>query len=88
MRAISSAAPMLARLWRRFLATLDQRGAAVFMTLSLAVGVVVGVAAAALIGAIELVAEGVAFLADRIGSHDIAVLIAIPVGLLAAWGTA
>ena len=58
------------------------------MVLAVAVGVVVGLAAAALIGAIERVSELVGLLGDGLGSTRTAGLIAIPVGLLGAWWVA
>ena len=60
------------------------RGAAAFMGLSLATGVIVGLAAAGLIGAIEGIAEAVHWVRDEVGS-DLVFLVSVPAGLLAAW---
>ena len=60
------------------------RGAAAFMGLSLAVGIVVGLAAAGLIGAIEGVAELVHRAVDAVGS-EVVFFVSIPAGLVAAW---
>jgi CIC family chloride channel protein len=60
------------------------RGAAAFMGLSLATGVIVGLAAAGLIGAIEGLAEAVHWVRDEVGS-DAVYLVSVPAGLLAAW---
>jgi CIC family chloride channel protein len=76
---------MLQRTWRRILASIDQRGTAVFLALSLAVGVVVGLAAAALIGLLELLSTGVEELAHAVGSTEIAVAVTVPIGILVAW---
>jgi len=79
---------MFRRIWNR-LATPDrQRGTALFLTLSIAVGAVVGVAAAALIGAVELIADSVGWLGGRIGDEKIAIVVALPLGILAAWWVA
>jgi len=79
---------MFRRIWSR-LATPDrQRGTALFLTLSIAVGAVVGVAAAALIGAVELIADSVGWLGGRIGDEKIAIVVALPLGILAAWWVA
>ncbi len=59
-----------------------------FLTLSIAVGVVVGVAAAALIGAVEVIGDSVSWFGDRIGDERIAIVVALPLGILAAWWVA
>jgi CIC family chloride channel protein len=76
---------MLKRLWRRVRAAIDQRGMAIFIGLALVVGVIVGLAAAALIGLLELFSSGVEELGDALGSESLAVLIAVPTGILVAW---
>ena len=76
---------MWSRLWRRILAPFQQRGTAVFLTLALVVGVVVGVAAAALIGALELIVEGVSWATERAGAEEPVILVAVPLGILTAW---
>ncbi len=76
---------MLKQIWRRLLAPFRERGTAVFLTLSLAVGVVVGLAAAALIGSLELIGDGVERLGEAVASDRIAVLIALPAGIVVAW---
>ncbi len=76
---------MLRRLWDRLVTPIRQRGTAVFLTLSIAVGVVVGVAAAALIGAVELLGDSVSWFGDRIGDQRIAIIVVLPFGILAAW---
>jgi CIC family chloride channel protein len=81
-------ASMLRRLYDRLSAPIRSRGATVFIALSIVVGFVVGVAAAALIGALELVAEGVHWVDGRMGSAEAAVLVTIPLGLLMAWSIA
>lgn len=55
------------------------------MTLALAVGLVVGLAAAALIGVLELVGDGVDRLGATLGSAGATRFIAIPGGILIAW---
>lgn len=52
--------------------------------LAVAVGVIVGVAAALLIGAIELTVEGVSWLSDRFGSARAVSLIVLPLGFVLA----
>ena len=69
---------MLQRIWDRLATPIRQRGAAVFLTLAVIVGAVVGVAAAALIGAVELMGDSLAWFGDRIGNERIAILIALP----------
>lgn len=81
-------AAMLLRLWNRLLDPIRHRGTAVFLALSIVVGLIVGVAASALIGALELVGDGVARLGEAIGGDKVAVLIAAPLGILAAWWSA
>jgi len=76
---------MLQRIWDRLATPIRQRGAAVFLTLAVIVGAVVGVAAAALIGAVELMGDSLAWFGDRIGNERIAILIALPLGVLGAW---
>ena len=79
---------MLRRIWDRIGAPIRQRGTAVFLALSIAVGLVVGLAAAALILALELMADWVGWLGDRVGDIRVVVLIAVPIGLLLAWWVA
>jgi len=73
------------RLLDRVLTPIRQRGTAVFLAMSIAVGLVVGVAAAALIWAIELIADGVAEVGHEFGNDALAAGILIPVGILLAW---
>jgi len=76
---------MLRRIWDRIGTPIRQRGTAVFLALSIAVGLVVGVAAAALIGALELVADWMGWFGERVGDVRVSVLIAVPIGVLLAW---
>jgi CIC family chloride channel protein len=57
----------------------------VFLAASVVVGVVVGLAAAALIEGLELAGRGVAWLGDRLPAARLAYVITIPAGFLAAW---
>lgn len=79
---------MIRRLWSRIVASAGQRGTALFLTLSLVVGIVVGLAAASLIGLLELFSSGVDALGDAVGSQSIAILISVPLGILIAWAIA
>ncbi len=76
---------MFQQLWRRLVSPFRQRGTAVFLALSLVVGAVVGLAAAALIGALELIGDGVGMLGEAIDSDRFAVMLALPAGILVAW---
>lgn len=76
---------MLRRIWDRLATPIRQRGAAVFLTLSVIVGAVVGIAAAGLIGALQLMGNALGWFGERIGDERIAVVIALPLGILAAW---
>lgn len=67
---------------------LQRRGAAVFLALSVAVGVIVGVAAAALIGAIEGMAEVIDWAGESLDTPELIFLATVPLGLLLAWAIA
>ncbi len=83
------------RVWSALRSALRPRGTAAFLGLAVAVGVTVGLAAAALIGGIEGVKWLVEWLSDRIGTIEVlgvdiggtklVVLVALPLGLSAAW---
>jgi CIC family chloride channel protein len=60
-------------------------GTAAFLALAVAVGVVVGLAAAALIGAISGVVDLAKWVGDETGLPKVVALAAVPVGLLLAW---
>jgi chloride channel protein, CIC family len=79
---------MLRRIFDRLISPFSQRGAAVFLSLAILVGLVVGLAAAALILALEVMGDGVSWLGDQFGDSRLAVLVALPLGILAAWGLA
>ena len=79
---------MLRRLWAAVVGLVSQRGTTVFLALSLAVGVVVGIAAAALIGAIEGIHEVVEWAGDETGLPELVVFAVVPLGFLGAWATA
>ncbi len=86
---------MMTRLWSVLRSALRPRGTAAFLGLAVIVGVTVGLAAAAFIGAIE----GVKWLAEwlsgqigtvgvlgaEIGGIKLVVLVALPFGLFVAW---
>ncbi|MDX1689898.1 MAG: chloride channel protein [Acidimicrobiia bacterium] len=72
------------RLFESLRTPFARRGAAAFMALALVTGVVVGVAAAVLIWAIEGVAELVHWLQEETGT-DLVLLVTVPLGLVAAW---
>ena len=59
-----------------------------FLALALAVGLVVGLATAALIGLLELVSDGVGELGALLQSDRVAVLVTVPLGILVAWTVA
>jgi len=63
-------------------------GTATFLVLAVAVGVVVGLAAAALIGAISGVVKLAEWVGEETGLPRVVALAAVPIGLLAAWGIA
>ncbi|MFH1329050.1 MAG: chloride channel protein [Actinomycetota bacterium] len=76
---------MLQRLQAWWRALLRPGGTAAFLLLSAAVGVVVGLAAAALIGAIDGVIHLARWLGEETGLPRVVALGAVPVGLLLAW---
>lgn len=73
------------RLWTFLTNALQRRGTAVFLALALAVGVIVGVAAAALIGALEGIGELVSWAGETLDMPDAVFLLSIPLGFLTAW---
>lgn len=73
------------RLWTFVTNALQRRGTAVFLALALAVGVIVGVAAAALIGALEGIGELVSWAGEALDMPDAVFLLSIPLGFLTAW---
>ncbi|HUU61655.1 MAG TPA: chloride channel protein, partial [Acidimicrobiia bacterium] len=76
---------MVNRLGVALRSSLRPRGTAAFLVLAAAVGVVVGLAAAALIGAISGMARLVVWLGEATGVPKAVALGAVPVGLLLAW---
>jgi CIC family chloride channel protein len=76
---------MLASLWSSLRRLLRPRGAAAFLGLAVVVGVVVGLAAAALIEAIEGLGEVVDWVSEEAGSVRLVALGSVPLGLLLAW---
>jgi CIC family chloride channel protein len=63
-------------------------GTAAFLILAVVVGVVVGLAAAALIGAISGVIRLADWVGDETGVPRVVAVLAVPLGLLLAWGLA
>jgi CIC family chloride channel protein len=76
---------MMRRLWNFVATALLRRGTAVFLALAVAVGVFVGLAAAALIGALEGVAELVSWAGESLEIPDAIFFATIPLGFLTAW---
>ena len=76
---------MTRRIWSFLRTVLQPRGTAAFMAISLVVGVIVGVSAAALIGAIEGIGLAVEAIGDGTGVPKVVVLVALPVGVVLAW---
>jgi CIC family chloride channel protein len=76
---------MFNRAWKALRRLLEPRGTAAFLLVSALVGVVVGLAASALIGAIEGIGHLVGELGDQVGSVKIVALFSVPIGLLLAW---
>lgn len=72
-------------LLRRFL---EPRGAAAFLVVSALVGVAVGLAAAALISAIDGLTELARWAGEGLGSTRAIALLSVPLGLLVAWAVA
>lgn len=79
---------MIRRLWTLLTLALQRRGTAVFLALALAVGVIVGVAAAALIGALEGMGHLVAWAGESLHTPELIFLLSIPLGFLVAWAIA
>jgi len=69
----------------RWRALLRPGSTATFLALSVVVGVVVGLAAAALIGALDGVVHLARWVGEQTGLPKAVALLAVPVGLLAAW---
>jgi CIC family chloride channel protein len=65
--------------------SISPRGTAAFVALAALVGLVVGLAAAALIGAIRGFEHLVEQVSDATGAEPVVLLLAVPVGLLGAW---
>lgn len=76
---------MLARVWIVLRGFVDRRGAAAFLVLAGVVGVVVGLAAAALISAIEGLKWVVEELGDQLAQPKWIPLASVPLGLFVAW---
>src|SRR3972149_3091779 len=76
---------MLRRLWSALQSPIRQRGAAVFLSLAVAVGVIVGVAAAALIGAVQGLSDLVSWVGERLDIPKAIFFATIPLGFLTAW---
>ncbi|MCJ7725249.1 MAG: hypothetical protein MUP76_02505, partial [Acidimicrobiia bacterium] len=64
---------------------MEPRGTAAFLIVSSLVGVLVGLAAAALIGAIGGLSHLMAIVGEHVGSTRLVPLVSIPLGFLAAW---
>lgn len=64
------------------------RGTAAFMAVAATVGVVVGLAASALIGSIEALTELAHWVGEEMGSFRAVALVSVPLGLLLAWALA
>jgi len=73
------------RMWDSIARAVRHRGTAVFIALAVAVGVVVGLAASALIGGIAGLEAVVEWLGDETGSMRTVVLVAVPAGIFVAW---
>ncbi len=74
------------RLWASTVGPLiHPQGTAAFLTVALVVGIVVGLAAAALIGSIEGIRIVTEHLGDSLGSRKAGILIALPAGFVCAW---
>lgn len=67
---------------------MEPRGTAAFLLVSALVGVLVGLAAAAVIGGISGVGHLVGIVGDHVGSTRVVALVSIPLGLLLAWSIA
>jgi len=79
---------MLRRLWTLLRTAMQRRGTAVFLALAVAVGVIVGLAAATLIGALEGVAQAIEWAGESLDAPKAIFLASIPLGLLTAWAIA
>jgi len=79
---------MIRRLWTLVTSAMQRRGTAVFLALAVAVGVIVGLAAAALIGALESMARAIEWAGDSLNAPRAIFLVSIPLGLVAAWAIA
>jgi len=73
------------RLWNFVISALQKRGTAVFLALAVAVGVLVGLAAAALIGALEGIGELVSWAGERFDVPEAIFFASIPLGFVTAW---
>ncbi|MDP2624510.1 MAG: chloride channel protein, partial [Actinomycetota bacterium] len=79
---------MLRRLWTLLRTAMQRRGTAVFLALAVAVGVVVGLAAATLIGALEGLGRAIEWAGESLDAPRAIFLASIPLGLLTAWAIA
>ncbi|MBU1228112.1 MAG: chloride channel protein [Actinobacteria bacterium] len=79
---------MLKKLWLAARRVMEPRGTAAFLLVSAVVGVLVGLAAAALIEAIDGLGRAMATIGDHVGSTRVVALVSIPIGLLLAWSIA
>jgi len=77
---------MRARIRRSWHALWGRGGTAAFLALAVAVGVVVGLGAAALIGAISGVVRLAEWVGEATGVPKVVALLAVPLGLVLAWG--
>lgn len=75
----------LRKVWSWTVSALQGRGTATFLAIALILGVLVGLAAAALIASIDWVGSGVAWAGRRTDAGRWVLLAAIPAGFLAAW---
>lgn len=73
---------------QRLRALVRRQTTAVFIGLSLVVGVLAGLGGAAMIGSIELVRDGVTWMDDSLSWGRFVPLLTVPVGLFAAWALA
>jgi len=76
---------MFKKLWAGVRRVMEPRGTAAFLIVSAVVGVVVGLAGAALIGAIEGIGHLVEVVGEHVGSTRVVALVSVPLGLLLAW---
>ncbi len=79
---------MLNKSWAFVRRLIKPRGSAAFLAVAAVVGVVVGLAASALIGAIEGLGHLMELASDEVGSARLIAIFSVPIGLLLAWAIA